>query len=504
MASRAAPQGKLTFVFTDIAASTRMTAALGSAVYREAMLAPHNQRIRHAITEHDGYEFKTMGDAFMVAFERADDALAYAVAIQQALVQPAITATDPQGNEWTIRVRIGVHTAQEELCPDDKGDYHGDDVNFAARVESLGAGGQIIAHDSTYRAAGSATRYQWQEWPNRRLKSFDQPEIVWELLWDGQAPREPGARWFPDWFFGEPNEYIQRPDRQDEVLAAFAERGPDRSGPRLVTLHGSGGMGKTRLAVACAIQAAGLFEGGVHLVLLEEKPKTQEAVAEAIAAAMEITGEAALPDNLLAALRETERLLILDNYESVDCAAVARFLGRLVTETSGVHLLVTGREAVKLTNLEQVIPLEKGMTDEEAQELFLARARLRKGQSWQPDASEREQVARIAELTGSIPLAIELAAAWADRRALEEIADGIAATPLGPPRPGHAIIERHASLTRCLDWSFDLLQDWAQEGFASLGVFADSFSPETVAAICRRDAIESRPAVAAQDLLDRL
>lgn len=171
------PAGKISLIFTDIEDSSRMTNALGDDIYLKDMRAPHNERIRAAIKAHNGHEVKTIGDAFMVAFDRADNALFCAAAIQQSLAASAITR-----GGWTVKVRIGVHTAERELSLVEEGDYGGADVNFAARVESLGVGGQIIVSDATYRAGGSRERYQWREWPNRRIKSFDQPEVVWELL----------------------------------------------------------------------------------------------------------------------------------------------------------------------------------------------------------------------------------------------------------------------------------------------------------------------------------
>src|SRR5262249_33470257 len=123
----ALPAGKISLIFTDIEDSSRMTNALGNVVYLEDLRAPHNQRMRDAITAHHGREVKTMGDAFMVVFARADDALACAVAMQQGLANPPITATDQTGTVWTIKVRIGVHTAETELMPDAQGDYGGGD-----------------------------------------------------------------------------------------------------------------------------------------------------------------------------------------------------------------------------------------------------------------------------------------------------------------------------------------------------------------------------------------
>src|SRR5271169_1653156 len=141
------PSGRVTLIFTDIEDSSRMTNALGE-VYREKFLPEHNQRIRASVAAHNGLVVKTIGDSFMLAFQQATDAVTCAAAIQEAVTKPALTATDESGKTWTIKVRIGVHQAFERLeprpSPECPADYFGSDVNFAARVESLGAGGQIV------------------------------------------------------------------------------------------------------------------------------------------------------------------------------------------------------------------------------------------------------------------------------------------------------------------------------------------------------------------------
>jgi class 3 adenylate cyclase/predicted ATPase len=487
------PSGRVTLLFTDIEDSSRMTKALGDLAYRRDLRDPHCQRIRAAVADYGGTAVKTIGDSFMLAFPSTDLGLACAAAIQKRLTEHPLTAADGTGKAWEVRVRIGVHTAERELQPHaegDRWDYTGTDVNFAARVESLGAGGQILVSDSAYRA-GASELYQWQEWPNRRIKSFDLPETVWELLWDGRSRGEPGSRWLPKWFLGEGNRYIARPAVESQVLGLFGKQ-PDGRMPRLITIHGFGGMGKTRLAVACALQAVGLFDS-VFFVRLDNLPlATKESVAEAIGEALEWRGQAALPDNLFQALRERNALLVLDNYESVDSEDVQQFVGRLITKTRELRLLVTGRESVKL-DAEHVVDLDdprNEMTAAEARALFIERARQQRGQEWTPDKREKIAIRRVIKLTAHIPLALELAAAWAKLRSLEEIAAGISATPLGeattsPPRHDRAdSSDRHRSLTRCLDWSFKLLKRPEQNAFARFGIFADSFTAETAAKVC--------------------
>jgi class 3 adenylate cyclase len=346
-------------MFTDIENSARMTEALGE-VFRSDMRSDHCRRVRAAVAKHHGFEVETAGDSFLIVFDHADAALAFAVAIQNALTQSPVEPTAKGGRPWSLRVRLGIHTAHQEIMPQvDEAtgrvcyaSYS--DVNFAARVMGLAAGGQILVSDSTYHAASSRDRYEWLEWANRRLKSFDRPETVWELTWDGRSRGEPGLRWLPEWFLGEPNRYIARPAVEAQVFGLFAKSRPDGRVPRLVTIHGFGGMGKTRLAIACALQAVGLFDG-VFFVRLDDRLPTKESLAEAIGAAFGWFREDALPARILESLCERNCLAILDNFESVDCDDVRQFVGRLATHTRHLRLLVTGREAVKLDDAEYVI-----------------------------------------------------------------------------------------------------------------------------------------------------
>ena len=282
----------------------------------------------------------------------------------------------------------------------------------------------------------------------------------------------------------------------------LGRRAAGKDGPRIVTIKAEGGMGKTRLAVACAAKVADLFPDGVYFVPLTEVLPNEGAVAEAIGRALGLGGKEALPESVLEYLRPRTVLLILDNYESVIPPAddpepkVAHYLGRLIAEAHGLRLLVTGRSPVNIFGVEKIIPLDEGMEDDEALALFLDRARLRWGNDRDLTAAERPHWDRIRNLTDRIPLAIELAAAWVGYSELQEIADGLAATPLGDQTalpPGEIRFDseiarqRHDSLTRSLDWSYELLGKTAGEAaqslFATCGLFADSFDAPTLATI---------------------
>jgi len=126
------PTGIVTFLFTDIEGSTETARALGDQRWSE-VLAEHHRRLRGAFEAHGGREVHTNGDAFLVAFERATDAAAAAIAGQVAL------ESTPWPASAQVRVRMGIHTGEALVRA---GDYVGHQVHRARRVCDAGHGGQ--------------------------------------------------------------------------------------------------------------------------------------------------------------------------------------------------------------------------------------------------------------------------------------------------------------------------------------------------------------------------
>ncbi len=499
------PQGTITLLYTDVEGSTKLSRAVPHAY--KALMEAHDERLREVFVAHNGYEVDHPGDGFMVTFQHARDALACACAIQQSLhaepitAQAEPTAQEAEGKMWTVRVRMGIYRASQEVFFEN-GKYRNLEVNLASRIGAPGVGGQILVSHKACEEAGNGQAYQWQHWKNRRLKDFLTPEDIHELLWEGEGTSrgEPGTRWIPKGFGIELNRYIDRSDLQAKILRHYAERLNDREKVRLVTLHGFGGMGKTRLAVACALQVASAFKDGLYFVALVDRLASEASVVEEIGRAMQVEGNPATLEQLLPALQDKAALFVLDNYESVDCVEVRDLLRDLLLTCPDARLLVTGRETVKLDNVEKEVPVA-GMTDEEAERLFVERAQL-KVDGWQVSSGERKWFQDILKYTECQALGLELVAAYVGKRSLQKMAEGLRDTPLGPysgHQPGHAHSDasiRHESLTRCLDWSYTLLEPQFQEGLACLGVFGDTFTAARVEEVCQ---IED-----AETLLDRL
>ena len=249
----------------------------------------------------------------------------------------------------------------------------------------------------------------------------------------------------------------------------------DRSA-RMVTLLGTGGVGKTTLAVALARQLDDAFPDGVHFIDLSAV-HDGALVIPAIARTLEIEDPLLGPEEaLVAGLRTRALLLVLDNCEQV-VEEAARFVARLAVETEHVSVLATSRSPLRIAaeREERVepLPLPEQTGDAEgnpAVQLFNEHAR-QVNAHFDLNAAARPAVVDICRMVDGLPLAIELAAAWVrilDPATLRNrLAEG---APLlrsdARDRP-----ERHRTLTSTIDWSYQLLDPAARSAFGRLAVF---------------------------------
>lgn len=183
--ARELPRGTVTFLFTDVERSTTLVRRLGRA-YGE-VLQRHHQLIRAAIEANHGCEVDKQGEGFFVAFGRAKDSVAAAVAAQCA------HAAEPWRDGCAVRVRMGIHTAEPELSQDG---YFGMGVHRAARIGAVGHGGQILLSRST---AGLVDEdeipgLELRDLGEHVLKGLDRPERIYQLVADGLDQEFPPLR----------------------------------------------------------------------------------------------------------------------------------------------------------------------------------------------------------------------------------------------------------------------------------------------------------------------
>ncbi|TNE87090.1 MAG: hypothetical protein EP330_19145 [Deltaproteobacteria bacterium] len=150
MSSRIAPVGQVTLVFTDVQGSTRIWE--NSPETARFSLKAHDAVMRASIGRHGGYEVKTEGDAFMVAFAHPAQALDFCLDVQRNLHEHPwsdelleLPEACEEGAFRGMRVRMGIHTGEPEVRPhNNMVDYFGPMVNRAARIAHAGHGGQVL------------------------------------------------------------------------------------------------------------------------------------------------------------------------------------------------------------------------------------------------------------------------------------------------------------------------------------------------------------------------
>jgi class 3 adenylate cyclase/tetratricopeptide (TPR) repeat protein len=178
----------LTIVFTDVVGSsaTKRDVSLGrdsrerDHAYLEKVQTRHFSLIRECYRAHGGREVSTMGDAFYLTFDDPVEAVRCAVRVQQRLLaEPIVTPLGP------LCIRVGIHSGFPESF---EGSWHGTDVDTAARVESVAAGGQILVSVRTYELVQHMTDVKFHSRGEFALKGVGRMGL-WEADWDGKGPR---------------------------------------------------------------------------------------------------------------------------------------------------------------------------------------------------------------------------------------------------------------------------------------------------------------------------
>lgn len=184
--AHAAPDGTVTILFSDIEDSTVHTERLGDKRWLQ-LLRAHNAIFRERIAAHGGYEVKSQGDGFMLAFPDPLQALDCAIAVQRDFASLA----DEGPAQDVLRVRIGLH-AGEVIA--EEGDFYGKNVILAARIAALAAGGEILVSEPLKESAAEAVRAEaardelcFDEGRELELKGLAGSHVVYRADWEAEA-----------------------------------------------------------------------------------------------------------------------------------------------------------------------------------------------------------------------------------------------------------------------------------------------------------------------------
>jgi non-specific serine/threonine protein kinase len=271
---------------------------------------------------------------------------------------------------------------------------------------------------------------------------------------------------------------------------------------RLLTLVGSGGAGKTRLALEVAAEVVPEYEHGlwlVELAALSDPALLQQAVARVLGL-REASGQP-LSDTLSGYLRGKRVLLLLDNCEHLiaDCARLAE---RLLRDCPELRIFATSREGLGISgettwrvpsltapDARRLPPLET-LTQYEAVRLFIDRAKSALP-SFAVTNENAPAVAQICYRLDGIPLAIELAAARVKGLPAEQIAARLDDQFRLLTGGSRTALPRQQTLRACIDWSHDLLGGPERTLLRRLSVFTGGCSLEAAEAVCPGGDVEA-------------
>jgi predicted ATPase/class 3 adenylate cyclase len=465
-----------TFLFTDIEGSTRLWEQEPERMTHAH--ARHDAIARAAVEAHRGLIVKMTGDGIHAAFDDPLDAVAAALELQQGL------ADSKAANGIALAVRCGLDAGVVERRDND---YFGTPVNRAARIMAAAHGGQVLVSQPV--AALVRERLpdgvSLRDLGVARFRDLTSLERIYQVLHPLIRADFPALRTLAT----TPNNLPQQVTAFIGRTRELAEGTKLLGKTRLLTLHGVGGIGKSRLALQVAAEVLDNYPDGVWLVELAALADPR-VVPLAVAGALGVKEDPGHPliEALLGFVKERQLFLILDNCEHL-LRACAELATQLLQAGRQVRILATSREplhvagettyavpalavpgpnqALVLADLERI----------EAASLFIDRARCALP-SLQLTQQNAAAVASICRRLDGIPLAIELAAARVRAISIENIAARLDDRFSLLTRGDTTALPRQQTLRALIDWSFDLLTQPERALLRRLAVFAGGWTLE--------------------------
>jgi predicted ATPase/class 3 adenylate cyclase len=484
------PSGTVTFLFTDIEGSTRLAQQFPDELH--ALLSRHNEILDQAIRAHHGFVFQTAGDSYCVAFHNTKDAVQAALEAQKGL----------HSESWSpapVKVRMGIHTGRAEF--QGSGEYQGYlTLSHVQRLMSAAHGGQVLVSQGTRDLFHDELPegVSLRDMGERRLKDMIHSERIYQLVIESLPADFPPIKTLDVFQHNLPAQmtsFIGREREIKEVIQALHTY-------RLVTLTGSGGVGKSRLSLQVGMQSLAEFPDGVWLVELAAvtDPTLILPTILSVFNLREDTHRSA-HDVLTDHLREKNLLLLLDNCEHL-IDACAQVSASLLQSCSDLHILASSREALAISgeftyrvpslhtpdmgNLLSLAQLAKM----DSIRLFLERAVAAKPDFTLSESNAASLVQICSRLDG-IPLAIELAASRVKVLSPEQIAARLDDRFRLLTGGSRAALPRQQTLRATIDWSYSLLSDPEKMLLRRLAVFAGGWTLEAAESVC---GIEQSPA----------
>jgi len=435
--------------------------------YREALSSHHNL-LRGTVCDHGGKEIQETGDGFYFAFNSVESAATAAIEIQNRLA----TWPWPAGIGQLL-VRMSLNYGEADFLD---GQYRGPIIHVAARLLAASNGGQILSTAHVAEAISSKIRVQalGAYW----LKGFEKPEPIYQI--EGAGTRVP-LRLEHAKRHNLPEETDQFIGRSDELRALVDLLGPHGRN-RAVVLTGTGGIGKTRLALYVAKQLLPQFENNVLFVDLTDVSSAESAPQAILEAAGFRPDELSPPHSALKNhFGRDPILLVLDNAENL-AAEFGGVVLQIQRELPNATVLATSRVRSGLGVMTELpvgplrLPPERCPAEQAASydcvRLFLDRAKKARPEIELSQENSKDLISICRSLEG-YPLAVEVAASRLQVMTIPEIAVEFGQTG--------SLGEEIDPMARVFTWSCSLLPPSIYQFLLALSVFRGGWT--TVAAI---------------------
>ena len=493
------PTGAVTFLFTDIEGSTKLSQDFPEEM--PALLARHNEILENAIKAQNGFIFNIVGDSYHAAFHEAEQALNAALEAQRNL----------HNEPWSpapIKVRMGVHTGNVTLeDPNSTSPYTGyATLALTSRVMSAGHGEQILLSQDAVISL-TTKQVELKDMGEHNLKDVQRPQQLYQVIVSDLPTEFLPLKTQKVINHNLPlnlTSFIGREKEISEIKASLEES-------RLLTLIGPGGTGKTRLSIQVGMEVISSQPNGVWMAELApiSDPALIPQTVASVFGLREGPGQNLL-DQINDYLRAKRLLLILDNCEHL-VEASAKFVDEILNACPQIKILASSREALGVSGERTyrvpslLLPDKKDASlDEiskyESVQLFVERA-IAANPKFQLTIKNGSAIAQICRRLDGIPLALELAAARAKVLSVEQIAERLDDRFRLLTGGSRTALPRQQTLRALIDWSYGLLTEPEKALFRRLAVFEGGWSLEAAEKVCSGNGVDEYEVL---DLLTQL
>ena len=463
-------------MFTDMAGFTELMQRDEASGLQ--MRSRHKEVFQQQHAKYEGEIIQYFGDGTLSIFSNSNDAIECAISMQKDFQSPN-----------KVPVRIGIHVGSVIV---EKEGIIGDAVNIASRIESYANVGGILISDSVQDQVKNQSQYEFILLGKFHLKNVERLFEIYAVSAEGiQVPKN-------NFLKGKGEKVVSF--KSHIPIPTFPILGRDKevndlisllSTNQVVTITGTGGIGKTRLSLEICDRLKSEFRDGIAFVSMATITDAT-AVMPILTAALDVKEAPgrSLVNGVAALISDKKALLVLDNLEHVISAAEE--IADLASKCPNLKILCTSRTPLKIKAEHEYAlhPLllpnktnNSDLMDYPAIELFVNRA-VQVNMDFSLTLENAESVLEICKRLDGLPLALELAAARIrilppDRllkrlnRALDVLTTGSKDLP-----------ERHQTLRTTIGWSYSLLEKLEQQLFRRLSVFAGGFTLEAVEAVC--------------------